>query len=292
MVALLVAALVQIGAPSQDSTYASPAVRALVLRAVTANRRVPDSLLAYQARVESEMAFIARQPDGSEQTFTIEQVESAVQWDRSGRYEQRVIGYRSQSVGFTVSAVGMFRQAWTIPVLYGNRITLLFGQPDSSARRRAQRRRRGDTTFAVHPFSEDRERVYRFSGGDTVATIRPGGRDIPIVRIHVEPSNEQLTQRTAVFRGDVELDGRRAQIVRMTRDVCVPVVRILGRDLGWPLRLQRLEQNRREREFLRTIDRRDLLLIDERFHAGKVHVAPGLLGAKDESTHGVEIASY
>ena len=83
------------------------------------------------------------------------------------------------------------------------------------ARRRAQRRRRGDTTFAVHPFADDRERVYRFSGGDTVATISPGGRDIPIVRIHVEPSNEQLTQQTAVFRGDVELDGQRAQIVRM-----------------------------------------------------------------------------
>jgi hypothetical protein len=215
MVALLVAALVQIGAPPQDSTYATAAVRALVLRAVAANRRVPDSLLAYQARVESEMAFIARQPDGSEQTFTIEQVESAVQWDRSGHYEQRVVGYRSQSVGFTVSAVGLFRQAWTIPVLYGNRIALLFGQPDSSARRRAQRRRRGDTTFAVHPFADDRERVYRFSGGDTVATIRPGGRDIPIVRIHVEPSSKQLTQRTAVFRGDVELDGQRAQIVRM-----------------------------------------------------------------------------
>ena len=215
MVALLVAALVQIGVPPQDSIYASPAVRALVVRAVAANRRVPDSLLAYQARVESEMAFIARQPDGSEQTFTIEQVASAVQWDRTGRYEQRVIGYRSQSAGLTLSAVGMFRQAWTIPVLYGNRITLWFGLPDSTARRRAQRRTRGDTTIAVHPFAADRERVYRFSGGDTVATIRPGGRDIPIVRIHVEPSTEKLTQRFAAFRGDVELDARRAQIVRM-----------------------------------------------------------------------------
>jgi hypothetical protein len=215
MVALVLAVMVQITAPPKDSIYSTPAVRALVARAAASNRRVPDSLRAYRARVESEMAFIARQPDGSEQTFTVEQAASTVAWDRSGRYEQRVIGYRSQSVGFTVSAVGMFRQAWTIPVLYGNRITLLFGQADSSSRRRAQRRRRSDTTLAVHPFADDRERVYRFSGGDTVVTIKPGGRDIPVVRVHVEPRADGLAQRTAAFRGDVDLDAQRAQIVRM-----------------------------------------------------------------------------
>src|SRR5215207_4484332 len=214
MIGLLVAALVQVGAQT-DSIYSTPALRALVARAVASNRRVPDSLLTYRARVESEMAFIARQPDGAEQTFTIEQTESVVRWDRTGNYEQRVIGYRSQATGFTVSAVGLFRQAWTIPVLYGNRITLLFGQPDSASRRAAQRRRRSDTTLAVHPFADDRERVYRFSGGDTVVTINPGGRDIPVVRVHVEPTSEHLTRRTAAFRGDIELDERRAQIVRM-----------------------------------------------------------------------------
>lgn len=215
MLALVVAALVQITAqPSPDSTYTTPALRALVARAVVANRRVPDSLLAYRARMESELAFVARQPDGIEQTFAIEQTESSVRWARSGEFEQRVIGYRSQSIGVTVSAVGLFRQAWAVPILYGNRITLLFGQPDSASRRR--RRRSGpDTTVAVHPFADDRERVYRYSGGDTVVTINPGGREIRIVRVHVEPHGENLTQRTAAFRGDVELDEQRAQIVRM-----------------------------------------------------------------------------
>src|SRR5687767_6837691 len=136
MLELVVAALAQFGAQaSADSTYSSPAVRSLVERAVVANRRVPDSLRAYRARVESEMAFVARQPDATEQTFAIEQTESVVRWQRSGLFEQRVIGYRSQSVGVTVSAVGMFRQAWAVPILYGHRITLLFGQADSASRR-------------------------------------------------------------------------------------------------------------------------------------------------------------
>jgi hypothetical protein len=216
MVGLLLVALMQGAAPAPvDSVYSTAAVRQLVERASVANRRVPDALRGYRARVESEMAFIARQPDGTEQTFTVEQTASTVRWDRSGRFEQRVIGYRSQSVGVTMSAVGMFRQAWAVPILYGNRITLLFGLQDSTRRNSPGRRRRSDVVVAVHPFADDRAQVYRFSGGDTVVTLRPGGREIPIVRVHVEPHGDHLTRRTATFRGDIELDEQRAQIVRM-----------------------------------------------------------------------------
>src|SRR5688500_13944186 len=149
MLRLAIVAIAQVIAQAPaDSTFSSPAVRALVERAAESNRRVPDSLRSYAARVASEMAFIARETDGVEPTFTVEQTESTVRWDRSGAFEQRIIGYRSQSVGLTVSAVGMFRQAWTVPILYGNRISLLFGRPDSVSRRRAQRRRRADTTVA------------------------------------------------------------------------------------------------------------------------------------------------
>jgi hypothetical protein len=213
MIALLLAVMAQAGTAG-DSTYSSAYVRQLVERASVSNRRIPDSLRGYQARVETEMAFIARQVDGTEQTFTVEQAASIARWKRTGEYEQRVIGYRSQSVGLTVSAVGFFRQAWTVPILYGNRITLLFGQQDST-RRNTPRRRRVSAVIAVHPFAADRERLYRFSGGDTVVTIKPGGREIPIVRVHVEPQGERLTRRATAFQGDIELDEHRAQIVRM-----------------------------------------------------------------------------
>jgi hypothetical protein len=211
------------GQPPGDTapaTYATAAVRTLVERASLNNRRVPDSLYAYRAAVESEIALVARQADGVEQTFAVEQIESVVRWQRDGRYEQRVIGYRSQSVGLAVSAMGMFRQAWTVPILYGNRIALFFGRPDSSARggrpRPPRPRQRPDgPATVVHPFADDRARVYRFSGGDTVATLKPGGRDIPIVRIRVDASPRGVTQPTMVFRGDIELDADRAQIVRM-----------------------------------------------------------------------------
>ncbi|HEX6053148.1 MAG TPA: hypothetical protein VFZ21_27965 [Gemmatimonadaceae bacterium] len=201
-----------------DSTYSTAAVRALVERASVQNRYVPDSLRAYVARAESELAIAARQSDGVEQTFAVEQTANVVRWHRGGTYEQRVVGYRSQSVGLTLSAVGMFRQAWLVPMLYGNRIALLLGQPDSAARGdtpRRRRARRANATMAVHPFASDRDQVYRFSGGDTIATLRPGGREIPIARIRVEPRPERVTRPTTLFRGDIELDADRAHIVRM-----------------------------------------------------------------------------
>jgi len=216
MVALFLTAVMQGVAPaSVDSVYSTPRVRQLVERASISNRRVPEGLAGYDARVESEMSFIARQPDGIEQTFTVEQAATTVHWDRSGQFEQRVVGYRSQSVGVTISAVGLFREAWVVPILYGNRMTLLFGLQDSTRRKSSSQRRRADAVIAVHPFADDRDRLYRFSGGDTVVTIRPGGREIPIVRVHVEPYGDRLTREATAFRGDIELDEQRAQIVRM-----------------------------------------------------------------------------
>jgi len=221
MLALLVAGAVSLQPIQQplDATYSTDALRRLVERASVQNRRVPDSLLAYTARAESEHAIAARQADGVEQTFAVEQTDNVVRWRRTGDYEQRVVGYRSQSVGFTLSAVGMFRQAWTVPILYGNRIALLLGQPDSAARGETPRRRRarrGADVTAIHPFAADRDAVYRFSGGDTIATLRPGGgREVPIARIHVEPRVERVTRPTTLFRGDIEVDADRAHIVRM-----------------------------------------------------------------------------
>ena len=216
MVSLFVLAFaIQSGvSQSADSIYSSRAVRELVDRAAISNRRVPDSLGGYRARVESEMSFVSRQADGTEATFSVEQTASVVRWTRGGDFEQHIVGYRAQSVGLTMSAVGLFRVPWTVPVLYGNRITLLFGQPDTS-RRSGPRRRRQTASVAVHPFAEDREAVYRFSGGDTVVTLRPGSREIPIVRVHVEPRGGSLTRKTLTFRGDVDLDVQRAQIVHM-----------------------------------------------------------------------------
>jgi hypothetical protein len=70
------------------------------------------------------------------------------------------------------------------------------------------------TTYAVHPLATDRERVYRYSGGDTVENLKVGDRVIRIVRIDVT-AKDPLPPRTTVFVGEIDLDLERKHVVRM-----------------------------------------------------------------------------
>jgi len=199
-----------------DSVYSSPALRTLVAEASLANRVVPSGLLSYRAAVESEISLVIQPAEGPEAVGQIEQMENLVTWLRTGAYEQRIIGYRVRAAGIGFSALSYVREAWTVPVLYGNKLSLFFGSRDTTKtpRRRTQRRNRDSTVIAVHPFAETRERVYRFSGGDTVALIRLRDRTLPVRRIRVQPMENPI-RRMTVFSGEVDIDGDRKQIVRM-----------------------------------------------------------------------------
>ena len=76
-----------------------------------------------------------------------------------------------------------------------------------------------DTVPVIHPLADDRERYYRYSGGDTVLTLRApngsgGTRVIPIVRVHVEPRGI-VGARTGLFAGDLDLDAVQHAVVRL-----------------------------------------------------------------------------
>ncbi|HEY4304093.1 MAG TPA: hypothetical protein VGM82_06480 [Gemmatimonadaceae bacterium] len=189
-----------------DSTYSTPALRAMVAAAAQSNRRVPDSLASYTSRIETETSLLIRDTLGRENTAEVEQLATAAHWDRGGQYDLHIVGYRSQSVGVPYSTLTMVR-GWTVPSLYGERLSL-----GAYFNRRSARNR--DSIVAVHPFAQDRDAYYRFSGGDTVATLHAGARVIPIVRIHVHPHFRSATPLSA-FDGEIDIDGDRMQIVRM-----------------------------------------------------------------------------
>lgn len=208
----MIALLLALQVAAVDSIYASPALRALVEDATRLNRRVPATLAGYRATAEGEIAIVARRAEGHEGAVSTEQTQNVVRWSRDGAFEQRVTGYRSQAIGLQLSTLSFLRQAWAVPVLYGNRLTLLFGR-DTTARA-ARNQRRGQRLVAVHPLAEDRERVYRYQGGDTVATLRVDGRTIPIVRVLVEPRAD-APDSTVAFRGELAVDASRHVLVRM-----------------------------------------------------------------------------
>ena len=188
-----------------DSTYSSAYLRDLVARAAVENRRPPAEFRSYTSRIETELSLLLRDSLGREHTAEVEQLASAATWERNGSYAVHVVGYRSQSVGVPYSTLSIVR-GWTVPSLYGNRLSL--------GAYFARSQRRTDTLRAVHPFATDREQYYRFTGGDTVTVLRVGSRSIPIARIHVHPAFRGRT-RLGAFSGEIDLDADRAQIVRM-----------------------------------------------------------------------------
>lgn len=218
-----------------DSTYVSPARSALIATSSQAGRIVAHALSAYRVQVESEIALVvsaAAPRDGAsagggvarERVMQVEQVESTLAWTRAGVVDQNVIGCRSHAVTANVSALSYFCRPWVVPVLYGNRLQLLLGNTVTHAAEdslergervdRAEESSRGAGVLAVHPLADDRDAYYRFTGGDTVAGLHPAGRDIPIVRVRVEPQRAPRG-RTLLFRGTPDRDAVRHQIVRM-----------------------------------------------------------------------------
>jgi hypothetical protein len=191
-----------------DSTYATPAVRAIVERAALGNAVPPGALSTYSARVESEIVVTLTDVEKRETIRQIEQLASNVFWRRDGALAQELIGYRAQMSGLTYSALSYFRVPFLVPTLFGNRVDFL----------RLRELRRNDSGAvrwprALHPLAASRGEVYRFTGGDTTIVQLPG-RVVTTVRVHVRPAHEPH-EPTLVFDGDIDIDVDRNQIVRM-----------------------------------------------------------------------------
>ena len=199
-------------ASAQDSTaaktnYQSVRLEALVGEAARINALIPERLRAYRARIETEMSIALIDSAGRERTAQLEQIASDVRWRAADRYDQRVIGYRSQAIGPMFSMMSIFG-GWTTPTLYGNRLQLGV-TPTAEANTRTN-----TTELTVHPLSTSRDAYYTFEGGDTAVVLYSRGRRIPVVRVRVAPRNDARGD-AVLFFGDMHLDADRKQIVRL-----------------------------------------------------------------------------
>src|SRR6476659_11430272 len=98
------------------TAHDSVALATLINDAARVNAQIPDRLRAYRAHVETEMSVVVLDSGGRERSTQIEQIASDVRWRSPDRYDQRVIGYRSQSLGPTFSLMSFFG-GWTVPML-------------------------------------------------------------------------------------------------------------------------------------------------------------------------------
>ena len=212
---LVLLAAAQLAAASRSDAQASRPLQRLLEDASRRNR-LPDSLISYKANVETEIAVLLRREEGTEAVTAIEQVASALRWNRAGQYEQRVQGYRAQQLGANVSMLSLFQTGWINPVLYGNRLRVRPRSAESRGRAApASRGRDGsDTLPAVHPLATDRDQYYTYSGGDTIVVMRAGDRTIPIAHVRVQPRDDVKGQ-VVLFDGEMDLDASRGTLVRL-----------------------------------------------------------------------------
>ena len=190
--------------------YASSTLQQFIGEAALVNSQIPDRLRAYRARVETEMSLALLDSGRLERTAQVEQIASDVRFRNPDRYDQRVIGYRNQSVGPTFSLMSIFG-GWTTPTLYGNHLQL--GVTSATSSNRAINP--GGASLAIHPLATNRDTYYTYEGGDTAVTLfSTSGRRIPLARIRVTP-RLNAPGDAILFFGDMYLDADRKQIVRM-----------------------------------------------------------------------------
>ncbi len=212
MLLVLLPLALAIQQPAVDPQYSSDALRELIRAAAATNIRVPRGLASYTATVETEVALVSVNSRAREQSIQVEQVAQSIAWDRTGQVDQRVVGYRSQASMFT-GLTALTVPTWVVPVLYGNRFSLFFG-PRAGARASRDTAATVRRVDAVHPLAADRDAIYRFSGGDTVAVVRPGAHGIPVVRVHVDPAGLPSV-RTTALRGEILIDAATHQLVAL-----------------------------------------------------------------------------
>lgn len=222
---IAVAALSLLGAPhavaaQTDSTTATAtAPRALRDLLADASKRnvLPPSLISFRSHVETEISVLLRREEGNEAVAAVEQVASTLKWNRTGFYDQHIIGYRAQQTGANISMLSVFQTGWLNPVLYGNRLRVRTSARRTPAPGRARVSTRSDgadTLPAIHPLAADRDQYYRYTGGDTIVTVRAGNRVIPIAHVRVQPRTD-LTGSVVLFDGEMDLDASRGTLVRL-----------------------------------------------------------------------------
>jgi hypothetical protein len=195
--------------PAQPSLIDSSALTTFLTEAARVNAQIPARLRAYRARVETEMSIVVLDSGGRERTTQLEQIASDVRWRAPDRYDQRVIGYRSQSIGPTFSLMSFFG-GWTVPTLYGNRLQLgVMAATDPNKVDAASRR-----SLAIHPLGANRDQYYGYEGGDTAVTLYSSARRIPIAHVGVTP-RPGASGDAILFLGEMYLDADWKQIVRM-----------------------------------------------------------------------------
>ena len=209
---------------AQDSTaaprapsYVSEALRTLIDRA-TARAIAPR---AFAARTEQEATTFRVREDGRVVPQLIRQAQGRLHWEAATGAEQQIADVRIETYELDPAAEQALRAGWLVPLMVGDRFRLR--QPITSRPTTLERLVQGtvgvlatevDTVAVVHPLARDRERFYRYAGGDTLPLVLDDGTAIAAVRVRVTPVDRPPVG-AHVFTGELWLEAVSGHVRRL-----------------------------------------------------------------------------
>ncbi len=181
--------------------------------AAAANARTMNTPGGYTATIETEISTLARRDSRIEGASFLEQISSRARWTSDGVFEQHIIGTRNFPNAIPISRIAFLRIGWLAPSLAGERLQVI--------NRTGLRETDFDQTLVgpyapeivVHPLSSDRDKYYRYTGGETVNRM-VDGISRRVIAIEVMPVTE-LEREETLFEGEMQLDPESHALVRL-----------------------------------------------------------------------------
>lgn len=197
--ALLSIVAVQSPPPDTSSPYTSPAVQALVERAMARRRADDTSVTDYRARIRYRLTVaLGRRRWGRPPVTAAEEQVAAIQWQRPNDLRVDVIGRRFRSRISDLELSSVWDRPWFVPRGVDDSVRIFSN--DFPAR------------GALHPLAAAGPRWYRYALGDGLTVTPAGGGSLRILEVQVTP------RRTgpALIAGRMWIDSASAEVVRLT----------------------------------------------------------------------------
>lgn len=185
--------------PSSDTTaFASPAVRAVVERAMI-RHRLQDSLVEdYRATLRYRLTLSFSQRRWARVApLAVEEQEATIAWQRPNDLRVDFLGRRARTQSGDVTLNSTFSSPWFVPRALGDSVRVF--ADDFPAR------------AALHPLAADGPDWYRYTLGDSLAIALPNGDALTLLSVEFTP------RRTApaLIAGRFWLDRESAEVVRL-----------------------------------------------------------------------------
>jgi hypothetical protein len=183
----------------------------LLQDAAAVNRRAMQSAGGYRASIETESATLGRRENRMEGISLLEQRSGTARWSTDIGFDYHLIGSRSFPNEIPLSRLAFLRIGWVTPTLAASPLQVI-----TRSGRVTHAETRGAAlapVLVIHPLGEERERYYRYEGGQSVRR-QLADSEREVLAIEVIP-REDISGEHTLFEGELELDPQTHALVRL-----------------------------------------------------------------------------